>query len=280
MNLLKTKMVKILESDRYHKGSEVMIRRIALDDISKLDIVITQGLTGKQVYEKYKADYILNLSLYDMNTGKNITYMEDENMKSGYLFSDRGLGITLNSKPVWCTHKEAYNSLEIKDYCSFSPILVEDGKKSISWGNKVSSYVNGNHYRSFLGFNDSHFFIGVSDYKNTIDGLADYCISQGMIYAGNNDGNGSTFFCEKGKVLRSSSRRNASWLLVYLNKEPHKGDKEMVTKGKVIINGTEKDVDLILKDGTNYVKLRDLQDSQILVGYDTNKKLATLDVKK
>lgn len=40
------------------------------------------------------------------------------------------------------------------------------------------------------------------------------------------------------------------------------------TNIKILLNGVEKDVEAINKDGYNYVKLRDLADSKIEIGYD------------
>lgn len=259
-----------------------MLKKIKLSDIDRIEIV-EETTTDNQIYAKYKPNYILNLSLYDMSTGKNITYMKDNGKTSGYLFSSEGMGITYDNKIVWIDKAKAYKDDAIKDYCSFSPILVKEGKKSIDWGNKVSSYVNGNHYRSFCGFNDEYFFIGASDHKNTIDGLANYCVQQGMKYAGNNDGNGSVSLWENGKALKDSGRKNASWLLIYLKKDKpqtEKDDVEMVTKSKIIVNGVEKECNVIMKDNTTYVKLRDISDSQIVVDYDGVKKMAKVDVKK
>lgn len=48
------------------------------------------------------------------------------------------------------------------------------------------------------------------------------------------------------------------WLLMdYITYDLVKEEDEVVKEGKIIINGKETEVKLILKDGTNYVKLRD-----------------------
>ncbi len=52
-----------------------------------------------------------------------------------------------------------------------------------------------------------------------------------------------------------------------------KGDDEVVTKSKIEINGTVKEVDVITKDGYNYIKLRDLADGKIKVDYDETRKI-------
>ena len=259
-----------------------MLKKIKLSDIEKIDIVV-ETTTDNQIYAKYKPDYILNLSLYDVASGKNITHIKDNGKVSGYLFSDVGLGITNDNKPVWVKKDIAYKSNDIRDYCSFSPTLVIDGKKNINWGNKKSEYVNGNHYRSFCGFNDEYFFIGASDNRNTINALADYCVSQGMKYAGNNDGNGSVSLWEKGRPLKDSGRRNASWLLIYLKKDKPaiKGDDEVLVKETMQINDKDITVDTITKDGVTYMPLRQL--AEMLgaeVTYDAVTKKKGIKIKK
>lgn len=48
-----------------------------------------------------------------------------------------------------------------------------------------------------------------------------------------------------------------------------KGDVEMVEEGKIIIDGKEKKVKRILKDGTNYIAIRDIAES---LGYEIGNK--------
>lgn len=48
-----------------------------------------------------------------------------------------------------------------------------------------------------------------------------------------------------------------------------KGDIEMVEESKIIINGKEKKVKRILKDGTNYIAIRDIAEN---LGYDISNK--------
>lgn len=239
-----------------------MLKSIDLSKIKKIDIIVTEKMTGRQVYNAYgKPDYLINLALYDMASGDNITYLEDNNKKSGFLFSGEGLGVK-DGKPIWCTKDEAYKSDEITDYVSFSPVLVKNGKKDIKWGNKVSSYVNGVHTRCFLGFNDSKFFVGISDYKNSIDSLANYCVKQGMKFAGNNDGNGSCFLMENGKVLVDSSRKNASWLAVYLDKgtttvtKPSPVNNTSKGTTEIVVAGKKLDMNAFIQNGTTYAPVR------------------------
>lgn len=53
----------------------------------------------------------------------------------------------------------------------------------------------------------------------------------------------------------------------------YKGSEYKVTTTKIILNGVEKTVSVININDTNYVKLRDLEDSKIKVTYNTTKKM-------
>ena len=79
----------------------------------------------------------------------------------------------------------------------------------------------------------------------------------------------------------------------HLHLEVHKGDYkypagidplefiqerlEIMKKIKIRLNGVEKTVTAIERGGNNYIKLQDLRDEKISVGYDGAKKLATID---
>ena len=45
-------------------------------------------------------------------------------------------------------------------------------------------------------------------------------------------------------------------------------EEEMVKKTNIVLNGVEREVHVIEKDGNNYIKLRDLQDDKISIGYN------------
>ncbi|MBQ3199070.1 MAG: M23 family metallopeptidase [Firmicutes bacterium] len=53
---------------------------------------------------------------------------------------------------------------------------------------------------------------------------------------------------------------------------------EITKKIKIRLNGIEKTVTAIEKDGNNYVKLQDLRDDKISVGYDATRKLPVVEV--
>lgn len=195
-------------------------------DIQEIEFVIKQGgKTGKNMAKEYNPDYLINLALYDMDSGTNITNMEDDNKTSGYLFSNDGIAIKGFNEIIWATKNQAYESHEIQDYVSGSPVLVKDGKINIDWGNKYSSYVDGKHKRSAVGFNDDELILYCSDDSITINTLAHRMLNQfGCKYAINCDGGGSQYLQKANNVIKCSYRKNVSWLLVWM--EP-KEDFEM-----------------------------------------------------
>ena len=84
--------------------------KIDRSKIKKIDYV-TEPLTAGDVYGIYKPDYMLNLGLYDTKTTTNIVIMEDENLRSGYLFSAEGIGIRGEKELLWVSSAKAYNSI-------------------------------------------------------------------------------------------------------------------------------------------------------------------------
>ena len=189
-----------------------MVVKIPREKIRKIDIVnIKGGLTASQVYEKYKPDYMINLALYDMASGTNITYLKDEGVLSGYLFSDEGIGIKEDSNIVWTTKDD--NS--VRDYVAGSPILLKNGQKHIDWGNKKSQYVCGVHKRAVVGFNSKELILYASSKEMALDELQDVLIGYGCDYAINCDGGGSCHLQAGTNVFQKSTRSNASWLLIY-----------------------------------------------------------------
>lgn len=176
---------------------------------SKLDFV-NKPMTAKTVYSTYKPTAFINACLYDMATSTNITKVKDETVIDGYLFTSEGIGIR-NGKPIWTT----LDDTTVQDFIAGSPILVKDGKVSIEWGNKVSTAIQGRAYRSAVGFNDTHVFLFTSDVTMTLTGLANYMLGQGCKYAINLDGGGSSHLQVGTKTYKKSTRKNASWLLLY-----------------------------------------------------------------
>ena len=179
---------------------------------TKLDFV-NKPMTAKTVYNTYKPTAFINACLYDMATSTNITNVKDETVPDGYLFTSEGIGI-VNGKPKWTT----LNDTTVQDFVAGSPILVKDSKVSIEWGNKVSTAIQGKAYRSSIGFNNEYVFLFVSDVTMTLTGLANYMLGQGCKYAINLDGGGSCHLQVGQNTYTKSTRKNASWIMVYEQK--------------------------------------------------------------
>jgi len=58
-----------------------------------------------------------------------------------------------------------------------------------------------------------------------------------------------------------------------------KEDQEVITKTRIKLNGILKTVDVIQKDGNNFIKLQDLRDGKIEIGYDSANKLPIINAK-
>ena len=191
-----------------------MLLKIPKDRISKIDIVnIRGGMTASNIYKKYKPDYMINLALYDMATGENITKLKDEGVLSGYLFAEEGIGITHDFSIKWCKIDE-----NVKDFVAGSPVLVKNSTKCIDFGNKYSEYIDGIHKRSAIGFNSKEVILYTTDEKMSLDALAD-ALTDCCDYAINCDGGGSCHLQYKDTIYAKSTRKNASWLLIYLKPE-------------------------------------------------------------
>ena len=191
---------------------------IPRENIKRIDIInVRGGITASEVYKKYKPDYMINLALYDMATGTNITNLKDEGIASGYLFSDEGIGIKGENEIVFCNK----NDETVRDFVAGSPVLIKNYKTCIDWGNKYSEYVDGDHKRSLIGFTPRKVILYTSDEKMTLKELSRNWEGE-IEYAINCDGGGSCHLQAGDKVLTKSTRKNVSWLLVYLKPEVKK----------------------------------------------------------
>lgn len=207
--------------------------RIKRNELIKMNLINTNnGMTGDSVYTEYEPTYIINGGLYDMSTHTNIVLLEDENKTDGYYFADNGIGITQDNNICWCSYKEAIEKENIKDYISGAPILVEQGIVNISWGNKVSTQIQGKHMRSAVGFNKDEVILYCSDDSITLDTLASRMKSYGCEYAINLDGGGSQYLRDEKTTYKRSTRQNKTWFL-FFKKPVQKNEVESMANYKV-----------------------------------------------
>ena len=90
--------------------------------------------------------------------------------------------------------------------------------------------------------------------------------------------NDNAFFAKCGEIAKSLGIEWGGYWTGFVDKPhfqisdswqpPKQMDDEMVKKIEIVLNGTTKVVSAIEKDGVNYIKLRDLEDSKIKVGYN------------
>lgn len=222
--------------------------RIALNSIKKIDLLNTGGMAAAEVWSKYKPDYLMNLALYDTDTKTTIANMLDEGKRAGYLFSTEGIGIRGSRGVVWTD----LNDKAVRDFVSGAPVLVKNGAKHVDWGNKKSDYINGKHMRTALGFNDRELILYCSDMSLTIDNLVKKMQGFSAKYAINLDGGGSQHLQDRKKTYKKSTRKNASWLLVYL----YETKTKTVTETAVHHDGET--LNSIIVDGVTYAPVRAL----------------------
>ena len=86
----------------------------------------------------------------------------------------------------------------------------------------------------------------------------------------------SEAFCKE--TAEETAKGVCRYLGVKYIENTEKEDDEMVDKTKVLVNGYPVEVERILKDGTNYIRLRDIDEKLGLckVGYDEKQKLPTI----
>ncbi len=218
--------------------------KFKLDSVNVNIIEEKSGIYSSNVQKKYKPKAFINGALYDMGSKTNITKLLTDNKASGYLFSEQGMGIK-DGKPIWTTMVKAKADDNIKDYISGSPVLVENGKISIQWGNKVSSVVKNPAKRSAIGFNDTEIMLYCSDDIISLDVLAKRMLGYGCKFSLNLDGGGSSHIQEGSKVYHNSIRNNPTWILIEENNS--------ITNKKAIVEKQKENEDVIVDKSINHV---------------------------
>ncbi len=242
---------------------------IPISKIKKIDYIICDTKkNGKEIFEQYKPDYLINATLFDVSSGKVITYSKDGGNNQGYLFSKNGIGIK-NNLPIWTNYDIVKNDNEVTDFMGGSPTLVVNGKKVIDAGGTESWILNSASYRSYIGFNNTHLYLGCTEQTQTIDSLASTCLNIGCTYAINLDGGGSCTLIQKDKngelkyLTNRENRKCASWILVYLKEQTT--TEEQVTTTEILYNNKDF-LNGVIINGTSYLKVRELEKIGFNVG--------------
>lgn len=266
---LTTKKEDDIVNAPYHK--------IPFSKIKKIDLLnVKGGITATEIMKKYNPDWLCNLALYDTTGMQNMTFLEDENTKSGSYFSADGIGFIDHKTPIWCTYKDACNRDDIYDYVSGSPVLVREGKPVKDYGNKYSSYIDGSHKRMAVGItSNKELVLLASNYSNTPEELRGYALSNipNLIGLINCDGGGSVHLQNKSTIYKSSSRANCSWLLIWL--EETTGGNNLDT-ARVVVEGKETKGYLI--NDTTYVPVRFIgEEFGATIKWDSKTKTVTIE---
>ena len=185
--------------------------------------VIKESLNGTDVYSKHKPDFLINGGQYDRDTGTTMTFITCDGINAGSYFSKQGIGF-VDGKLVWCKQGEADN------FIGGSPVIVVEGQKHIEWGNTISDYLKEKHIRSYTGITkNNELVLGVTETAVDLSELQDIAIQNNCFYAINLDGGGSCYLRSKENVFVSSTRNNASWILVW-------GGKKLKTNTDLVIH--------------------------------------------
>lgn len=80
---------------------------------------------------------------------------------------------------------------------------------------------------------------------------------------------GSAFGCRKNSLKKADFTH---WLKLKDISYEERREEEVVEEGKIIVDGKEHTVERILKDGTNFIKIRDIAD---LLGYEVSSQGST-----
>jgi hypothetical protein len=183
--------------------------------------VVKEPLTGAEVYAKYKPDALINGGLYDTDTGSMLTRIIADGNSYGYMFSEFGIGSDGENVSM-CTYKDS-----VRYFTGGSPTLIREGQEFINWGNTYSAYVDGTHYRACIGLKGNEVILYVSDEVESLKTAIRGLLVEKVEFAINLDGGGSCYLQYKDKIYRNSTRKNASWILLW-GKERVKNNLDLV----------------------------------------------------
>jgi len=114
-----------------------------------------------------------------------LTRIKADGASYGYMFSDFGIGFD-GDIVGWCSYKDS-----VPNFVGGSPTLIRESQEFIDWGNTYSSYVDGTHYRSIIGFKNNEVILYVSDEPESLKSAIRRLLVEKVKYAINLDGGGS-----------------------------------------------------------------------------------------
>lgn len=202
-------------------------------------------------------------------TGEELVKFAKSKLGVPYVYGMKGEVMTL-SKYNWL--KRTYGSMVWDSDINKVGKICCDCSGLISWATGI--------VRNSQGYHDTALEVHpISTVSNAPIGAAVWQKGHIGIYIGNNQyiaEDGSAYGCRINSINKA---KFTHWLILkdidYTKKVV---DDEVVEKSKMIVDGKEIAVDRILKDGTNYIKIRDIADS---LGYEvsSNGSIAVLNKK-
>lgn len=263
------------------------VEQIALKNIKKIDYIVLPNNTRKTIFQMFQylkglgktPDYLINGTMYSTSTGETITDSKDEfKFINGGNYASQGIAIRNEKELSWMRTYDARNDETVRDFIGSAPTLLIDGQVNLDTKGLSSSFYNTNKIRSFIGYNSEKLFIGCSASAETCTSIANICKGYGMTHALNLDGGGSS---SMGKNVNGTltlinkpteTRAVPNWIAIYLEKEQEKPDMTE-TKIEVKYNGEVIELEGLLKDSTNYIKLRELSKFGFNVTYNVTEKI-------
>lgn len=184
-------------------------------------------------------------------TGQELVAFAKSKLGVPYVYGMKGKVMT---EAIYNSLKKAYGNLVWDSDKQKIGKVCCDCSGLISWATGIA--------RSSQNYHDTALEVQpIATIANAPIGAAVWRKGHIGIYIGNGEyiaEDGSAYGCRINKLRNTNFTH---WLKLIDIDYSGQEDTEMVEKSKIIVNGKEYFVERILKDGTNYIKIRDLADA-------------------
>jgi len=183
---------------------------------------IKGGMYGPTVAKKFKPEkgtlVIGSGGLFDMWSRIETQRWIDGTDKVGYQGTDKGIAFRNKKEMIFTDWETALYDPTINGFFSGAPMLVEDGKIKVDWGNLKSRYLRKKHRRFIHGFNGRAYVMCATNKAMTADDAAkvakfDLCLEMA---AGGDGGRWSPHLQVGSTIIRRGYRKSPTWVLIYL----------------------------------------------------------------
>ena len=184
-------------------------------------------------------------------TGQELVAFAKSKLGVPYVYGMKGKVMT---EAIYNSLKKAYGNLVWNSDKQKIGKVCCDCSGLISWATGIA--------RNSQNYHDTALEVQpIATIANAPIGVAVWRKGHIGIYIGNGEyiaEDGSAYGCRINKLCNTNFTH---WLKLIDIDYSGQEDTEMVEKSKIIVNGKEYFVERILKDGTNYIKIRDLADA-------------------